>query len=75
MMETKGLGAGSYPTPPEPKEEMFRLNIDGSFRGTVDIYAKSVTDAVNKIQDGEYEYSDIEINYYEIEDIKDCEEI
>ena len=65
MMETKGLGAGSYPTPPEPEEEMFRLKI----------YAKSVTDAVNKIQDGEYEYSDIEINYYEIEDIKDCEEI
>ena len=70
-----GLGAGSYPEPPENEEKTFRLNVSGTFEGYVDVSAKNVTEAVSRVMSKDFDYDNLEMESFEIEDINDCEEI
>ena len=75
MMDPIGLGAGSYPEPPENENKLFSLKVKGYFEGYVEIYAKDVTTAVNDVMNGNFHSHDLEMESYEIEDIENCKEI
>ena len=72
-METRGLGAGSYPNPPEPQEKIFRFNFAGSFYGNAIVRAKNEEEAYRLIEEQEFEEEELDIT--EITDIEDVEEI
>ncbi len=75
MIETKGLGAGSYPSPPEPKEKVFEVTVEGSFKGKIIVYTKDFCEASFKIQQKDYDEDEFSLLDYEIEDINDVKEI
>ncbi len=72
-METRGLGAGSYPEPPEDENKWFKVVVEGTFESVIEVQAKDITEAVNRVQNMDYE--DEIMTNYDIEDIKECEEI
>lgn len=75
MIETIGLGAGSYPEPPEDKIVPFEVTCVCSFETKITVYAENIEEAMEKVQNGDYDSDDREVgNLLEIEDIKECEE-
>ena len=72
-METRGLGAGSYPDAPIEKYKMYRFEFSGSFTGHGFVYAEDEEEAYALIENGEY--FDEEIEVVEITDIENVEEI
>ena len=75
MIDTKHLGAGSYPEPPEPKKQWYRVQVSGSFKGYVDVFEKDVTTAVYNTMNNNYDPGEVTITHYDIEDIGDCDEV
>ena len=71
-METRGLGAGSYPDAPENEEKSFKFEFSGSFTGHGFVYAKDEEEAYTLIENGEY--FDEKIKIVEITDIENVEE-
>lgn len=54
-METKGLGAGSYPTPNESKEKCYIFDFNASLQGYGTVYAESQEKAIEKVLNNEYD--------------------
>lgn len=72
-METKGLGAGSYPEPPEPKIKCYQFDFNATISGYGIIYASSLEEARRLAENGEYD--DIVDTYdLEIQEITGIEE-
>lgn len=72
-METKGLGAGSYPEPPEPKIKCYQFDFNATISGYGIIYASSLEEARRLVENGEYD--DIVDTYdLEIQEITGIEE-
>ena len=72
-METRGLGAGSYPDAPDNKEKCFKFEFIGSVKGHGYVYAETLEQAKELIQ---YKDEDVTIENFdfEIEDIIKIEE-
>ena len=74
MIETKGLGAGSYPSPPEPIEKTYQFDFDASTRGYGVVTASNIEEARKLIETNDYD--DIVETYgLNIEEITDIKEI
>lgn len=54
-METRGLGAGSYPEPPESKEKEFHFDFVASIGGYGVVYAKNEEEARKLASNNEYD--------------------
>ena len=72
-IETRGLGAGSYPEPPESKEKCYQFEFNATERGYGYVYAKNATEAEEKIKNGEYD-DIIETFDMQIEEITNIKE-
>lgn len=70
-IETKGLGAGSYPEPPEPKEKCYVITCSCSAKGEFVVYAKDYEEAKEMLKNSEYE--EFELREFQIEDINGYE--
>ena len=55
MIDTRGLGAGSYPEPPESKEKCYQFEFNATISGYGYVYAESVEQAEEKINNGDYD--------------------
>jgi len=64
QIETRGLGAGSYPEPPEPKLKIYNFEFEGTIKGRGYVYAEDEFSASLKASQGDYE---------EVEDTWDLE--
>ena len=72
MIDTRGLGAGSYPEPPEPKEKCYRFEFNATTKGYAYVYAENLERAEELIDSGEYE---VDYTYdMKIEEINRIEE-
>ena len=73
MIDTRGLGAGSYPEPQEPKEKCYQFEFNATISGYGYVYAESVERAEELINSGSYD--DIVDTYdMNIEEITKIEE-
>ena len=54
-IETKGLGAGSYPEPPEPKEKCYQFEFNATISGYGIVYAEDEFSALLKAERGDYD--------------------
>lgn len=72
-METKGLGAGSYPDAPENKEKCFAFEFVASEGGFGIVYAKNCEEAMEKIKSNDYD-DIIDTFDFKIENIVKIEE-
>lgn len=54
-IDTKGLGAGSYPEPPEPKEKCYKFEFDASIKGYGLVYAETEAEARELIATKDYD--------------------
>lgn len=54
-IETKGLGAGSYPEPPEPKEKCYQFEFNAKISGYGTVYAEDEFSASLKAGQGDYD--------------------
>lgn len=54
-IETKGLGAGSYPEPLEPKEKCYQFDFNATIKGYGVVYAANEEQAKELIESGDYE--------------------
>jgi hypothetical protein len=72
MIETKGLGAGSYPEPKENEKKCFKFTFTATVEGYGMVYAKSRMEAISLIMNQEYD--DIIDTYnLQIEDVNSLE--
>ena len=71
-METMGLGAGSYPEPPEPKEKCYMLTCECSQTVEFTIWAKDYSEAEIRVMCGDYDVKN-EISDLKIEEILNYE--
>ena len=55
MLDTREIGAGSYPEPQEPKEKCYQFEFNGTIGGYGYVYAESVEQAKEKINNGDYD--------------------
>lgn len=69
MIETKELGAGSYPEPNEQEEKTFVFKCDCSCKVNISIVAKTVEEAMIYLKEKNWDGIDDEL--YEIENIID----
>ena len=74
-IETLGLGAGSYPEPPEPKEKLYTIKVKMYVESSVEVYAESTEQALEEVNnlcecDLFDEISEYEIDETEIIDIE-----
>ena len=54
-LETQGLGAGSYPEEPEPKEKCYQFEFNATISGYGIVYAEDELSASLKAEQGDYE--------------------
>lgn len=54
-LETQGLGAGSYPEEPEPKEKCYQFEFNATISGYGIVYAEDEFSASLKAEQGDYE--------------------
>ena len=54
-LETQGLGAGSYPEEPEPKEKCYQFEFNATISGYGIVYAEDEFSASLKAEKGDYE--------------------
>ena len=72
MIDTKGLGAGSYPEPPESKEKCYYFKFNATTKGCGYVYAENYEQAEELIDSGQFE---VDYTYdMEIEEITKIEE-
>ena len=71
MIDTQEIGAGSYPTPPEPKTKCYVITCSCSTKIEFTVFAKDYEEAKDILKNGEYE--EMEFKEFEIEDIEDYE--
>lgn len=55
MIDTKGLGAGSYPEQPESKKKCYQFDFNATIGGYGYVYAESVEQAEELINSGDYD--------------------
>ena len=67
-IETKGLGAGSYPEPPDDKYKTYQFDFDASVKGYGIVTARNEEQARELLEQGEYD-DIIETFDMEIEEI------
>lgn len=67
-IETKGLGAGSYPEPPEDKYKIYQFDFNASIKGYGVVTARDEERARELIEENEYD-DIIETFDMEIEEI------
>lgn len=72
-METRGLGAGSYPDAPENEEKCFEFKFVASECGFGIVYAKNYEEAIEKIKSNDYD-DIIDTFDFQIENIIKIEE-
>lgn len=72
-IETKGLGAGSYPEPPENDYKTYQFDFNATIKGYGVVDAKSVEHARELIENNDYDEI-IETFDMEIEEITNIEE-
>lgn len=66
-----GLGAGSYPEPPEPKDKCYVITCSCSAKGEFVVYAENADEAKERLRNSEYE--ECELKEFQIEDIEGYE--
>ena len=54
-LETQGLGAGSYPEEPEPKEKCYQFEFNATISGYGIVYAEDEFSASLKAKQGDYD--------------------
>ena len=54
-METTGLGAGSYPEPPEDKTICYQFDFNATISGYGVVYADSIEQAKELIESNDYD--------------------
>ena len=54
-LETQGLGAGSYPEEPEPKEKCYQFEFNARISGYGIVYAEDELSASLKAKQGDYD--------------------
>lgn len=54
-IETMGLGSGSYPEEPEPKEKCYQFEFNATISGYGIVYAEDEFSASLKAEQGDYE--------------------
>ena len=54
-IETKGLGAGSYPSPEEEKNKCYQFEFNGTISGYGIVYAEDEYSASLKAEQGDYD--------------------
>ena len=54
-LETQGLGAGSHPEEPEPKEKCYQFEFNATISGYGIVYAEDEFSASLKAEKGDYE--------------------
>lgn len=72
-IETKGLGAGSYPDAPEEKGGWYAVTVAVSTYATVYVCAESAEEAERLAMQGDYEDIEIEKNGCVFEEVEDVE--
>lgn len=72
-IETKGLGAGSYPEPIESKEKSYQFDFNATCRGYGVVTARDEEDAKKLIMSNDYD-DIIEFIDYKIEEITNITE-
>ena len=73
MIDTREIGAGSYPEPSEPKLKCFKFEFKATIRGLGIIYSEDIKQAKFDILDDEYD-DIIDTWGMEIEEITEIEE-
>lgn len=73
MIDTKEIGAGSYPEPSEPKLKCFKFEFKATIGGVGIIYAEDIKRAKEGVINGEYD-DIIDTWGMEIEEITEIEE-
>ena len=73
MIDTREIGAGSYPEPKEPKEKCYQFDFNATIRGYGVVYAESIEEARARIYNKDYDEI-IETYDMEIEEITSIQE-